>query len=104
MAVQVVQEKNNGLFGGLGTLLSLGGTLMGIPMMGTIGMGMNAVDALASGNPAGAAMSTMGMKNPTGGGGNWINPAEGNLYSPGGTATRMLWEPAAQRARTQMGF
>jgi hypothetical protein len=93
MSVQVVQSGGGGgLFGGLGTLLSVGGTLLGVPMLGTIGAGMNAVDALSSGDPAAMAQAALGMQE-NGMLGNWQNPAQGNLYMPGGAETGMLWDP-----------
>jgi hypothetical protein len=87
------------MFGGWGTLLTLAGAMMGVPTLGTIGMGMNAIDAIGSGNPAGAASAIMGMGGSGGAGGsgmfgNWINPGQGNLYTPGGAETGMLWDPA----------
>jgi hypothetical protein len=88
MAVQVAQEQRGGLLGGLGTLLSVGGTLMGVPLMSTIGMGLSAVNAIASGNPMGAAEAVMGMKD-TGMLGSWKNPAAGKLHTPGGAVTQL---------------
>jgi hypothetical protein len=51
----------------------------------------------------GAASAVMGMKD-TGMLGSWKNPAAGNLYSPGGAESEMLWSPAIKKALAGRGI
>jgi len=98
MAVQTVQSGGGGgLLGGLGSLFSLGGMLIpGAQWMTALGTGMGAVNGMMQGNPSGMINMAQGVKD-AGGFGNWINPAQGNLYMPGGAEIDSLWSPAAQK-------
>ena len=85
MAVQYIQSKGSGILGTLGTLASLGGAVLGMPWLSTLGMGMSGVDSLMNGNSGsqaltqtGGALSELlkGMKTSS-----WENPADGNIGS-----------------------
>ena len=117
MAVTYVPAQNGGGGGGLGTLLTIGSMLMGMPT----GMGMGAAQGMngnplslvnilgqlfqgngtgqaAGSNPASALAPALA---PTLTQGNWTNPAQGGFgmnYDPGEEMINSLWGPGAQRA------
>ena len=100
MAVITTQSGGGGgFFGGLGGLLSLGSMLIpGAPAwMAPTGMGLSAVNSMARGDPSGMLGVAAGIKG-AGGFGNWLNPGQGNLYTPGGQEIENLWGPAAMAA------
>jgi hypothetical protein len=98
MAVITTQSGGGGgLLGGLGSLFTLGSMLIpGAQWMAPLGMGMNAINGVATGNPASTIMSMAQMMNG-GKWGNWKNPAAGNLYTPGGTKIPELPDPLEDR-------
>jgi hypothetical protein len=99
-----MESGGGGLFGGLGTMFGLAGAMMGAPTLGMVGTGMNAIDAISSGNAAGAAGAIMGMRNGGAGMfGDWMNPGQGNLYLPGGAEAEALWTPAYKKALAAKG-
>ena len=77
----VIQTGGSGPFGGWGGFATALGTLTGQPWLGAVGMGMNAVDSMYTGNSGGSG-GGMGnidqmldyMKQA-----GWINPASGNI-------------------------
>ncbi len=77
MAV-IMQKGGGGLLGNLGTLATLGGTIIpGMQWLTPLGLGMNAVNGMMNGsgvdaNTAGAILN--GVIN-----GSWLNPASGSI-------------------------
>lgn len=54
MAV-IMAPRGRGLLGTMGTIAGLGGSLFGAPWLSALGMGANAANAAAGGNPGGMA-------------------------------------------------
>ena len=85
----IVAKNNGGMFGGMGNMLSTAGMFIpGAQWLVPLGMGMNAVDSMQSGDYQGALGQTLGgLMN-----GGWLNPAAGNVAAQPGDATAVLNE------------